>query len=328
MEQNFFTSAPFVEAVCRSMARSYCPLAIPVVGCGPPRTMYAASAAAPYHSRYVWLAPFWLHASPGWDGALERGTLQAILAFLTGLRTRGFVWTVRFDHAPLVRGLEALGMNREQTSTHVIDLREGYARATSRYSATTRNQIRKALRRGVSVRTASGESDVPAYHALHTRLVRQKEWKGSRYPLALFVELARLRDSVRILLAEHDGRIVSGGVFIRDGCSVLYWHGASDRDYSHLFASRPLFDHAIQWACETGASFVDLGGSAGIASLEQFKASWGAQRETNHVFAWTNPLWLKLSAVKETLSSTRGSATAAQPADRSLARSRTSRSPQ
>jgi hypothetical protein len=268
---------------------------------------------APYGSRYVSLAPFSLYASPGWERELDRGTLQQIVRFLTGPRTRGFVWTVRFDHTALASGLASFGIASRTAPTHVISLDGGYADAAARYSATIRNQIGKARRRGVEVRAASSESDVRAYYDLHTRLVEQKEWKGYRHPLVLFLELNRLRDCMRLLVAEHEGRMVAGAVFLQDACSVMYWHGASDREYSNLFATRPLFDEAIRWACETKARFVDLGGSAGIASLEQFKASWGARPEVNHVFEWSNPLWTGLAALKCAFQRERR---AAPPADR------------
>jgi len=260
--------------------------------------MYATWAPAPYQSSYVSLAPFSLYASPGWDGELERTTLERILRRLRRARTRGFTWTVRFDHTELARGLRSFEMPLEQVATHVLQLGPGYPRVASSYSATIRNQIHKAARRGVSVRVAHRETDVRAYYELHARLVGQKEWRGFRYPLTLFLELIQLKDSVRLLVAEHEGRLVSGALFFRDADCVLYWHAATDREYSHLFASRPILDEAIRWACDTGAKFVDLGGSAGIASLEQFKSSWGARPEMNWVFEWKNPLWASLSALK------------------------------
>jgi len=185
----------------------------------------------------------------------------------------------------------------------VLDLQHGYERAASGYSASIGNQIRKARRRGVHVRVAQDEEDVRAYHDLHTRLVQQKEWQGYHYPLALFLELTQLRSSVRVLVAESEGRIVAGGLFFRDGCSVMYWHGASDREYSHLFASRSVVDEAIRWACDTGAEFLNFGGSAGLASLEQFKSAWGARPELNWSFEWTNPVWQRLSRLKPAIGS-------------------------
>lgn len=300
-QRTFFSSPEFVEAVSRSMGVEYFPLAIPVFGSGPPRTMYASASPAAYRSRYVWLAAFGLYASPGWNGELYRKTIERILQFLRGPRTRGFVWTVRFDHSALASALQSVGLASHRAPTHVLQLNQGYARSVCGYSATIRNQIRKAHRRGVSIRSAAGEADVRAYYELHARLVRQKNWRGYQYPVELFLELSRLENSMRLLVAECEGRIVSGAIFFRDGCSVLYWHGASDRAYSHLFASRPVFDEAIRWACETGAEFLNFGGSAGIASLEQFKSCWGARPEMNWTFEWTNPLWARLSALKTRL---------------------------
>ena len=111
----------------------------------------------------------------------------------------------------------------------------------------------------------------------------------------------RLGDSVRLLLAEFEGRVIAGGLFFRDGHSVLYWHGASDRTHSERFASRPLFDEAIRWGNDIGATSVNLGGSAGVASVERFKSMWGARVEMNRTFEWTNPLWRALSTSKAAL---------------------------
>lgn len=280
------------------MGEKYRPLAIPVIGSGPPRTMYATCAAAPYRSRYVSLAPFSLCASPGWEGELQRITLEHIIRRLRRVTTRAFVWTVRFDHSALARALHSFNIPFQQTTTHVLPLESGYVRTASGYSATIRNQIRKAARRGVCVRDADSEADVRAYCQLHARLVEQREWLGFRYPETLFLELVRLKDFVRLLIAEHEGCVVSGALLFRDADCVLYWHGATNRDYSHLFASRPILDEAIRWACEMGARFVDFGGSAGIASLEGFKLSWGARPEMNWVFEWTSPLWTSLSTLK------------------------------
>jgi len=283
------------------MGAGYQPLPISVVGSGPRRTMYATASPASYRSRYVSLAPFGLFASPAWEGELERSTLEHILRQLRGPRTRGFAWTVRCDHAALAHGLESFGIPHRRAATHILRLKHGYESVASGYSATIRNQIRKSGRRGVRVRSASDEADIRAYYELHTRVVAQKEWRGFEYPLQLFLELSRLKDSTRLLVAEHEGRIVSGAVFLRDACSVLYWHGATDRDYSDLFPSRPVFDEAIRWACETGAEFLNLGGSAGISSLEQFKSYWGAGAEMNWTFEWTNPVWARLSTLKDAL---------------------------
>ena len=73
------------------------------------------------------------------------------------------------------------------------------------------------------------------------------EGYGHIYPVEFFIELAKLRSFVSFLVAVWEDRIVGGGIFIRDGSSVRYFHGASDRSYSHLFPLAGLLDQAIRW---------------------------------------------------------------------------------
>src|SRR5262245_45591757 len=72
----FFSTFDFVAALLRSLGTKYRLLAIPVQGSGPPRTMYAIQTPHPFRSCYVSLALYGLYASPGWDGPLERSTLE------------------------------------------------------------------------------------------------------------------------------------------------------------------------------------------------------------------------------------------------------------
>jgi hypothetical protein len=285
------------------MGNAHRTIAIPVEGSGIARTMYGTAEPAAYFSSYVSLGPFGLFASPGWDSTLQITTLQNILHFLTRPVVRGFAWTVRYDHVDLAKGLESLGLSSRSATTHVIPLLDGYSAAAAQFSATIRNQIRKAFRRGVSIRSADGESDVSVYYELHQRLVEERQWRGYRYPYALLLELSQLRDHVRLLLAECEGRVIAGGLFILDGTSVLYWHGVSDREHSDRFASRAVVDGAIRWACDIGASSFNLGGSAGVESIERFKAMWGAQRQENWTFQWSSPLWRSLGSARSRMKS-------------------------
>ena len=254
-----------------------------------------------YRSRHILLGPMGLYASPGWDGQLHRFTLEGILHKIMTFRTRRFVWNVRFDHEPLATGLSLLGLKSERVSTQVLPLKSEYDHVFADYSATIRNHIRKAYRRGIRVREATSAGDIRAYHAVHLRLAEQKAGYRFTYPIELFFALTGIHGAARLLIAEVDEQVVAGGLFFRDGNSVMYWHGASDRAYSHLYPSCAVLDRAICWACEVGAAFFNFGGSAGIDSLERFKSTWGARRELNWTFEWDNPLWARLGRVKESL---------------------------
>jgi len=185
-------------------------------------------------------------------------------------------------------------------TTQVLYLSRDYDRVFAGYNASIRNQVRKARSRGVVVRDAVDEDTVRAYYKVHTELAEQKGSYPFVYPLSLFLDLVRL-PYTQLLVAEHDGRVVGGGLFFKEESSVLYWHGTTDRAYSSYFPSRLVFDEAIRRACESGARFLNFGGSAGIASLEKFKASWGAKTERNWNFGWKNPFWAVLARLKSSV---------------------------
>src|SRR5262245_15700344 len=127
--ETLFSTSDFIAAWSRSFGENQPPLAIPVKGSGPPRTMYAFQVLDRYGIRSVLLAPHGLYASPGWEHRLERSTLKGILHALRGFRTRKFTWTVRFDHEPLATGLASLGLKYHRESIHqVLPLDPNYDR--------------------------------------------------------------------------------------------------------------------------------------------------------------------------------------------------------
>jgi hypothetical protein len=204
----FFGTAEFTLALSRWFGHSHSQLALPVRGSGPRRTLYACQTPARYCSRYVSLAPLGLCASPGWIDHLERSTVERIVHCLAVLRTRRFIWNVRFDHEPLATALASLGLSLERVPTRVVHLDKDYDDVFAGYSATTRNHVRRARALGVKVRDAITSEDVQAYFRVHQRLVQQEQARrgyGYIYPVELLLELL-CHGSGRLLIAECDGR--------------------------------------------------------------------------------------------------------------------------
>jgi hypothetical protein len=227
--------------------------------------------------------------SPGWEGELERSTLEQILAQLVGLCTR-VRWNVRFDQEPLAAGLTSLGLPFQRQPNYVLPLGQDYERVFAGYSATTRNHVRKAQRRGLLVREPHSTEDVRAYYEIYTSYAREKNWTFI-YPMQLSLDLMKLTDSVRFFVGECDGRVVTGGMFVRDGSSVYYLHCVSDRAFSHVYPSCAIIDQGIRWACSCGAAYFNLGFSSLDSGFAQFKTSWGAHTELNWLFESYGPLW-------------------------------------
>lgn len=298
---SFFSGREFVDAWSRSFPGRYQPLAIPILGSGPSRTMYAIQSPMRYWLRRLPLVRSDFFLSPGWVGQLDRSTMERILAVLMGIRTRSFVWNVRFDHEPLATGLDSFGLAAERVSTQVVSLSDGYDRVFAGYNATIRNQIRAARRRGVTVRQTADPADVRHYHLLYERVATKKGWV-TRYPVELSLELIKLTEATRFFVAEYANSIVGGGLFVRDGSSVThYFHCVQDDAHKNLFPSCAVIDQGIRWACESGATIFNLGTSGGVASLEEFKSHWGAKKVLNWTFEWTSPVWNRLGNVKSAL---------------------------
>jgi lipid II:glycine glycyltransferase (peptidoglycan interpeptide bridge formation enzyme) len=289
-----------VEAYARGRGPAYGAKDLAPSGSDPDRKLFALEFREPLGLRSYTLAPCSLYATPRWKGALDPATLRSIVGRLKTFRVRKFGWRVAFEDGELAKGLSALGVESRPETTHVLHLGEGYERVFAACSASIRNQVRKSRARGVTVRQARDEESIRGYYQVHTELAEQKGTYEFVYPLALIFELAGLSFS-RLLVAEYERRIVGGAFFFVDDRSVVYWHGATDRAYSHLFPARSVMDEAIRWACAENRRYLNLGASAGIASLERFKESWGARTEVNRVFGWRNPVWELITRLKRSL---------------------------
>jgi hypothetical protein len=294
-----FSSKEYTHALCRALGEDFHPLAIPVRESGRPRTMFATRKLDRLGLWYLCLAAHGFYASPGWEADLKLSTLKGIIRRLSSFRVFGFEWNVRFDHQALAAGLIALGLVPHRNRTQVLYLNPDYDKVFGGYHATMRNHVRRG-RRSCRVRDAQGMQDIQAYFAIHRRLTQLKGDYGFCTP-DLMENLLQLEGVGRLVLAECEGQIAAGGMFLRDGCSVMYFHGAADRAFSKYYPACAVFDEAIRWGCEAGAASFNFGGSAGIPSLERFKSFWGAVPEQTWVFTWTNPCWKFVSRMKSAL---------------------------
>jgi hypothetical protein len=292
-----FCTQPFVEAWVRSMGGGLETFALSTPGSAPGR-LFAVSTPLRFGKRHVEFGPMGLPAGPCSDQDLSPGAVSQILRTLQGPRVVTFTWHVRFDHRNLALELAARGLSRDRVSTHVLPLDTGYEKVFARFNSTTRNLVRSSRRRGVKVRDCGRFEDFQAYYQVYTRMAEGRGNWSIIYPLEVIVELASLEPHARFLVAEIDGRIAAGALFFLDTGSVRYWISATDRAFSAYNPIYAVLDEAIRWACELGALTFDFGASREIASLERFKAAWGAIPEPCDVFTWRNPIWRALSGIR------------------------------
>ena len=292
-----FSTRPLVEICARTAGPGHGVLEVPVRGSGPDRTLCALEVRDRIGLRSFLLAPLGLYASPGWEGRLEPETIRDAVRRLKGPLVRKFSWKVRFDEEELASALSSLGLAAEKNETRIVPLERDYAAVEARFEPRIRRQIRQSHEKGVTVRIADAQA-ARVYHALHERLAARRAGYDIIYPADLFVGLVGLANAVRLFVAERGERLVAGALFFHDTDSLVYWHGAMDREFSNCYPTHQIFDAAFRWGAGAGASFVNMGGSLGIASLEAFKDAWGARVVENSQFTWRNPIWSSLERLR------------------------------
>jgi Acetyltransferase (GNAT) domain len=143
-------------------------------------------------------------------------------------------------------------------------------------------QIKKSQNFGVKVRIAESREDVPLYYRLHLQ-TRSKKHGMPAQPQKFFYHLwdaLSTKGNIKLLLAEHEGKVIAGMILLATGSTVRYAYGASDEKYLHLAPNNLIMWTAITWGCLQGYQTFDLGRTAcDNEGLMEFKRRWGAIKE-------------------------------------------------
>jgi hypothetical protein len=299
MEQHttFFSTREWADCWSRVFRNDHV-LEISVLGSGPPRTMHLIKSQLSYG--LVDLSSGFSSdfcVSPGWLDKLDESTVRLILNQLPWWRTRSFTWKVRFDHRALAHSLSKCNFTHRLIPVHILNLEPDYDRVFRHFSSTVRNEIRKSARRGVVVRSTTDPTDIETYQRIYSSLASIKAWTFI-YPARLTSKLLRISNPAHFVVAEFEGILIGGALFVKDGNGVYYMHGVADRNFNHLYPARAVLAAGIKWACEIGADFVNFGNSGSRNSLALFKSFWGTHIENNCLFTWENPVWDRAARVR------------------------------
>jgi Acetyltransferase (GNAT) domain len=180
---------------------------------------------------------------------------------------------------------------RQDRSAFILDLDGGFAKVwEKRFSAKTRNLVRKAERAALEVKRCVGGSLMPVFHELYTRsVVRWADRDGlssrlallraaRREPLSKYMALAAgLGERCHTWVAWHCGR-AAAAVVVLQGRNTQYFYGAMDKDVAGPTNANDLLQRlAIEDACNAGCRHYHMGASGESRSLAHFKARFGAQ---------------------------------------------------
>lgn len=161
------------------------------------------------------------------------------------------------------------------------------------FKSECRTAIRKAEKVGVEVSAASDLSFLDDYLAMSGE-VFAKHGRDAPTPRAFYEELwqrCQADGTLRVLLARHNGAIVSGAMFLLHGNRLYYLDGASYGRGNTLRANNLIHWTILRQAVAEGVELYDMVG-ADTPELIRFKSTFGSRlverpraRRTNSMLA-------------------------------------------
>ena len=141
----------------------------------------------------------------------------------------------------------------------VLDLTVGSEAIFSQFSETRRNEVRRAMRAGVSVAEMSIEADIDGYYAIY------KDWCAFKGLPAQPYEMQRSALSLKnrlVLVAKTENRIIGASIFrFQHGGLMEYAANVSRREETKARQNGLLLWRGIEWGCAQGIRALSLGGA-------------------------------------------------------------------
>lgn len=162
--------------------------------------------------------------------------------------------------------------------THTLHLSNGFDDIFSHWAPEHRRKARKALREGISVRSANNQKDWRAYFGTYEDTLRRwgKKAKYS-YSWELFEDMYRRKSShIKLWVAEYQDTIVGGALNLHSKHHVAGWHAAVLEQYLPLSPAVLIQYTAIAHACEREYRWYDFNPSGGHSGVVLFKKGFGA----------------------------------------------------
>jgi hypothetical protein len=204
---------------------------------------------------------------------------QLMTAALALARERGAILVVDSRTADLDAGVDGLS-GREQQPTWIMDVPapeeiEAWERSRPR---NLRRSIRKAADAGLTVRHATAEADMRAFHRLYLKTMRRhRSVPRTRRHFLLLQRSLQERGAFALFLVERVGQPVAGVMFhVFNGLAELMYN-ASDESMLAVRPNHGLYRQVVEWAAQRGLRRIDFGGAWPGSSLAAFKQQWGAE---------------------------------------------------
>ncbi|WP_243348670.1 GNAT family N-acetyltransferase [Parabacteroides sp. FAFU027] len=181
---------------------------------------------------------------------------------------------------------EVVALNR----TVYIPVSEPETYQTSLYADTLKRQLCAIASKGLSVRTATSLDDWMAFYKIYTRSMDEKQAPDEYFFSTSY--MLGLRNATEfkplLLLAEYEGEVVAGALFVVCGEIMQYHLGGVLPEFRDLSPLKLLIDRARHLASGMKLRYLHLGGGNGAVDngLFQFKSRFSHHFSTFHIWKW------------------------------------------
>ncbi len=171
----------------------------------------------------------------------------------------------------------------DRASWHGCDLTEDIETIFGKIHSSSRRNIRKADRAGVSVRITVQESDLRAFFEMHLK-IRKNKYQLLAQPYCFLQNIWRNfveTGQGALMLAEHEGNIIGGTFYLKWKDRLYYKFNASSPDAQNMRPNDLLMWEGVKYAKEEGLTFLDLGLSDwGQDGLIRYKQKYATEEKT------------------------------------------------
>jgi predicted N-acyltransferase len=162
---------------------------------------------------------------------------------------------------------------------YVVEMNDNPAALNKKFHDSVRRGIRQAENRNVTVRLTHDEADLDRFYNLH--IITRKKLGVLPQPQAFFKSIYRnmiAKDLGFTGLAECEGQVIAGVVFLYHKDTLYYKFNASDENHLQKRPNHLVTWEAIKYGYSHGYRYLDLGRcSPEEEGLRVYKKRWGAK---------------------------------------------------
>jgi lipid II:glycine glycyltransferase (peptidoglycan interpeptide bridge formation enzyme) len=184
--------------------------------------------------------------------------------------------------------------------TQIIELDDGFDDIFKNWTKGHSSAYKKGHREGIIVKLASDNEWKEYFEIYLNTFLRWQKPPSNPYNWELFDLIRELdKRQCKLWLAFYKEKIIAGCLCFYHNNHVVYWHGASLKDYFDFRPVHVLQYYIIKDAVDNGYKWYDFNPSGGHEGVAKFKKGFGTELKPANLFIKQPKLLTTLSAINK-----------------------------